>query len=143
VTIGFRWRGLFDNDEVNDLHVEAFGRSESGVWDWEALVGRHSLGWVTARSGDGQLVGFVNVIWDGLVHAWLQDVMVSNRVKRHGVGTQLVAVARDGAGEAGCEWLHVDFDDHLTGFYFGSCGFTSTNAGLLALSSRQSTRPTT
>jgi GNAT superfamily N-acetyltransferase len=141
VSIGYRWRGLFNNQEVSDLHAEAFGPSKSGGWDWSALVDRHSLGWVTARSDDGPLVGFVNVIWDGLVHAWLQDVMVADRTKHHGVGTQLVTVARDQAGQAGCEWLHVDFDDHLVSFYFDSCGFTPTNAGLIALSRNQATGP--
>jgi hypothetical protein len=34
---------------------------------------------------------------------------------------------------AGCEWLHVDFEDHLCPFHFGSCGFRPTNAGLIAL----------
>jgi hypothetical protein len=38
-----------------------------------------------------------------------------------------------GARAAGCEWLHVDFDDHLRSFYFDACGFTPTNAGLIAL----------
>jgi hypothetical protein len=32
------------------------------------------------------------------------------------------------------EWLHVDFDDHLRSFYFDACGFTPSNAGLIALS---------
>jgi hypothetical protein len=31
------------------------------------------------------------------------------------------------------EWLHVDFEDHLRGFYFDACGFTPTNAGLIEL----------
>jgi hypothetical protein len=34
---------------------------------------------------------------------------------------------------AGCEWLHVDFEEHLRGFYLESCGFTPTGAGLIAL----------
>lgn len=46
---------------------------------------------------------------------------------------QLVARARDGAKAAGCEYLHVDFEDHLGPFYFGACGFAATNAGLLSL----------
>ncbi len=45
----------------------------------------------------------------------------------------LVALAVQEARAAGCEWLHVDFEHQLRTFYFGSCGFTSTNAGLIAL----------
>jgi len=37
------------------------------------------------------------------------------------------------AKAAGCEYLHVDFEDHLRPFYFGACGFAPTNAGLLSL----------
>jgi hypothetical protein len=51
-----------------------------------------------------------------------------------GVGTRLVEVATTGAREAGRDWLHVDFDDHLRSFYFDACGFTPTNGGLIALS---------
>ena len=49
------------------------------------------------------------------------------------VGTGVVAVAREHAKAAGCEWLHVDFDDDLRSFYVDACGFTPTNAGLIAL----------
>lgn len=95
------------------------------------LVHRHSLGRVTARQGP-QLVGFVNVLWDGLVHAWLQDMMVAAAVRGQGIGTELVRRPRDGAAAAGCDYPHVDFDDHLRPFYFGACGFVPTNAGLLS-----------
>jgi GNAT superfamily N-acetyltransferase len=73
------------------------------------------------------------VLWDGLVHAWIQDTMVDVSARRRGVGTALVEWARRGARAAGCEWLHVDFDDRLRGFYLDSCGFRPTNAGLIAL----------
>ena len=94
---------------------------------------RHSLGWVTARDG-ARLAGFVNVPWDGLVHAWVQDVMVAAAARGQGLGTRLVAAAAEGAREAGCEWLHVDFDDDLRPFYLDACGFSPTGAGLLRLS---------
>jgi tetratricopeptide (TPR) repeat protein len=42
-------------------------------------------------------------------------------------------MARDGARDAGCEWLHADFDPHLRPFYFDACGFAPTDAGLIAL----------
>ena len=127
----YSWRGSFTNAELNDLHAEGFGHRLLDV-DRQGQVSRHSLGWVVARE-DGQLVGFVNVAWDGGVHAFLLDALVTARVGRRGVGTKLVAVASDGARAAGCEWLHVDFEDHLRPFYFGSCGFSPTNSGLQRL----------
>jgi len=133
--ITYEWRGDFTSTAANALHAEAFETRVHTVeeWDWRALVDAHSLGWVVARDGTGTLVGFVNVLWDGLVHAWVQDVMVASSAGRQGVGTQLVAAATDGARAAGCEWLHVDFDDHLRDFYFGACGFRPTTAGLIHL----------
>ena len=80
---------------------------------------------------DGVLVGFVNVIWDGLCTRGCKTRWSDPR--GHGIGTQLVATAREGARVAGCEWLHVDFDEHLRHFYFDACGFTPTTAGLIAL----------
>lgn len=132
--VQYDWRGAFASVEVNELHAEAFGTRvfTDDEWDWAALTAAHSLGWVTARDG-GRLVGFVNVVWDGLVHAWIQDVMVAASHRRSGVGTRVVAVARDRAAAAGCEWLHVDFDDDQRPFYFDACGFRPTNAGLIAL----------
>jgi N-acetylglutamate synthase-like GNAT family acetyltransferase len=129
--VDYSWRGSFTNAELNDLHAEGFGHRLLDV-DWQGQVSRHSLGWVVARE-DGQLVGFVNVAWDGGVHAFLLDALVTARVGRQGVGTKLVAVASDGARAAGCEWLHVDFEDHLRPFYFGSCGFSPTDSGLRRL----------
>ncbi len=128
------WRGEFTSEEANRLHAEAFGTRvhTAAEWDWRALVARHSLGWVTARDGD-RLVGFANVLWDGLVHAWVQDVMVAADARHAGIGRRVVASARDGARAAGCEWLHVDFDDDLAPFYLEACGFRPARAGLMAL----------
>jgi hypothetical protein len=37
------------------------------------------------------------------------------------------------AKATGCEYLHVDFGDHLSGFYYDACGFTPAKAGLITL----------
>jgi GNAT superfamily N-acetyltransferase len=134
VAITYEWRGVFGTDEMNALHAAAFGTKvfSADEWDWRAQVAEYSLGWVVARDGDA-LVGFVNVLWDGLVHAWIQDTMVAASARRRGIGSELVARARDEARAAGCEWLHVDFEDHLRDFYLGACGFRPTNAGLIEL----------
>jgi GNAT superfamily N-acetyltransferase len=60
-------------------------------------------------------------------------VMVARSHRGNGIATQLVTIAREHAAEAGCEWLHVDFDDDLKLFYFDACGFQPTNAGLIPL----------
>jgi GNAT superfamily N-acetyltransferase len=131
MTVDYAWRGGFTNEEVNVLHAQGF-RHRVLDDDWIAQVERHSLGWVTARDGDA-LVGFVNVAWDGAIHGFILDTLVAASHGRQGIGTALVRAAVEGARAAGCEWLHVDFDDELRGFYFDACGFTPTNAGLIAL----------
>ena len=78
-------------------------------------------------------MGFVNVAWDGAVHAFVLDTLVPRNRQHQGIATELVVVATREARAAGCEWLHVDFDDHLKAFYFDACGFTPTNAGLIEL----------
>ena len=35
--------------------------------------------------------------------------------------------------QAGCEWMEVDFDEHLAPFSYEACGFSPTPAGLLHL----------
>ena len=134
MAVEYGWRGAFSNAELNALHAEAFETRvyDESEWNWRDQVERHSLGWVVARE-DGLLVGFVNVLWDGLVHAWIQDEMVAGGARHRGIGKALIAAAVEEARKAGCEWLHVDFDDDLREFYFGACGFTPTNAGLIQL----------
>jgi len=129
--IEYAWRGPFDDAELNTLHAEGF---DHRLLDdsWTGQVERHSLGWVTARDPGG-LAGFVNVAWDGGSHAFVLDALVAVRARRRGTGKQLLALATNGARDAGCEWLHVDFDPHLRAFYLDACGFEPTDAGLISL----------
>jgi hypothetical protein len=78
MTVSYQWRGDFTSAEANALHAECFGHAVLGddEWDRRGQVERHSLGWVGARDG-AELVGFVNVAWDGVVHAFVLDTMVT------------------------------------------------------------------
>lgn len=130
----YEWRGSFANDEVNALHAEAFETRTycDDEWNWNDLLEKHSLGWVIARDGT-RLVGLVNVLWDGFAHAWIQDTMVAGTNRGQGIGTQMIEIVRTECQRTGCEWLHVDFDEGLGNFYFESCGFTPTAAGIIRL----------
>ena len=92
---------------------------------------RRSLVHIGAYS-DNRLVGLVNVAWDGGVHAFLLDTSVHPDFQRQGIATALVRRATELARERGAQWLHVDYEPHLEGFYRG-CGFHPTGAGLIAL----------
>ena len=100
------------------------------VEGWERVLAR-SLCWVTAHQA-GRLIGFVNVAWDGGMHAFLLDTAVHPEYGRQGLGTALVRRAAQEAARLGAGWLHVDYEPHLKGFYRG-CGFGDTRAGLLRL----------
>ena len=100
--------------------------------DWRAQVERHSLGWVCAFDAD-RLVGFVNVAWDGGVHAFVIDTLVAGDRRHSGIGQRLMEVAERESRAVGCEWLHVDFEEDLRAFYFDACGFAPTPAGVIAL----------
>jgi ribosomal protein S18 acetylase RimI-like enzyme len=130
-------RGPLTSEELNALFSAGGPGAGWPPWqrapdtsDWNPVLAR-SLAHVTARR-DGELVGFVNVAWDGRDHAFLIDTRVHPSERHVGVGLELVRRAARAAAEAGCEWLHVDYDESLTPFY-AACGFLPTPAGLLAL----------
>lgn len=96
-----------------------------------AAILKRSLVHVGAYA-DGELVGYVNVAWDGGEHAFLLDTTVHPRLRRRGIATELVRHAAEAARLRGAGWLHVDHEPQLTGFYRG-CGFRPTTAGLIRL----------
>jgi GNAT superfamily N-acetyltransferase len=79
---------------------------------------------------DGRLVGFIKLAWDGGIHAFVLDTTVHPEHQRHGIGRRLVERAIEIAGRSGVEWLHVDYEQALEGFY-DRCGFQPTSAGLI------------
>lgn len=93
---------------------------------------------MTARDGDGVLLGFANVAWDGGDHAFLIDTKTRASHQHRGIGTAVVRLAATHARAAGYEWLHVDFRPELRRFYYDACGFRPTEAGLIHLPSTSS-----
>jgi ribosomal protein S18 acetylase RimI-like enzyme len=122
-----------DDVTLSALHARAFGTVDAQITPWAQRLARHALTWVGAFA-TGRLVGFVQVCWDGGSHAFLLDTAVDPQWQRRGLGAELVRTAIDDTRAAGCEWLHVDFEPHLTDFYLAGCGFRPTAAGLLRLS---------
>jgi ribosomal protein S18 acetylase RimI-like enzyme len=118
------------NDDLNALFAASWpAHAES---DFQPILSR-SLAYICAYDAE-RLIGFVNLAWDGGIHAFILDTTVHPDLRRRGIGQQLVLKAAAVAQACGVEWLHVDFEPHLRHFY-QSCGFQPTEAGLLLLKS--------
>jgi GNAT superfamily N-acetyltransferase len=89
------------------------------------------LAYVCAYHG-GRLVGFVKLAWDGGDHAFVLDTTVHPDHQRQGIGRRLVERAAEVADRSGVEWLHVDYEPALAGFY-ARCRFRPIPAGLMRL----------
>ncbi len=125
-------RADIDDQALSRLHALAFDMPYRTT-AWRSQLQQHSLTWITAHDEDDLLVGFVNVAWDGGTHAFLLDTVVDPDRRHAALGTALVQRAATEAAAAGCIWLHVDFGEHLGGFYLDACGFSPTAAGLRRL----------
>lgn len=119
-----------DRDSFAALSIATWGTPWDESYDLETVLSR-SLVHLGAYRGV-ELVGYVNVAWDGAMHAFLLDPMVHPDLRREGLGSSLVRRAIDLARDRGATWLHVDYEPHLAGFY-ERCGFRPTPAGLIRL----------
>ena len=91
--VEYEWRGAISNTEMVALVDFQGGNSQAGWWN---RVRPHSLGWVVAPVDDN-IVGFVNVAWDGGDHAFLIDTKVRRDMQRRGVGSRVAADSAAGA----------------------------------------------
>lgn len=123
----FRISPEIDNDALSKLFYES----------WENYTPRSfeylnkSLFYICYYD-ENELIGFINIVSDEYLHAFVLDVTVSPRYRRKGIGTMLVKKAIDECKANGIEWIHVDFEEHLEAFY-KQCGFINTKAGLINL----------
>ena len=118
---------LSDQD-LNHLFADAWVNFEPRPF---GNILSRSLCYVACWDG-GELVGFVNVAWDGDKHAFILDTTVRRSHQRAGIGGELVRRATDIARDRRARWLHLDFEPHLVDLY-RQCGFHQTAAGLLKL----------
>ena len=118
------------NDVLNELFASAWVNHRNT--DFQRVL-KQSLLYVCAYH-DERLIGYVNMAWDGGIHGFLLDTTVHRDYQHQGIGVRLVQTAVNVARERGIEWVHVDYEPHLDGFY-RQCGFQPTLAGLIGLKS--------
>ena len=129
-SISYQVNPPITNEALNTLFSAAW--PEHHERDFRPIWQR-SLAYIGAYH-DTQLVGYVNVAWDGGVHTFLLDTTVHPDYQRQGIGARLVRTAIEAARAKGVKWMEVDYEPHLEQFY-RSCGFRPTLAGLIDLQS--------
>jgi predicted N-acetyltransferase YhbS len=129
MAIEYRVNPSVSNAELDQLYVSSWPNHRP-PYDFGPELER-SLAFVCAYDAD-ELIGFVRLAWDGSVHAFLLEPTVRPDHRRRGIGRSLVEQAVTVARERGMEWVHVDYEPHLSAFY-RACGFRSTEAGLIRL----------
>ena len=117
------------DDMLRDLWRSAWGNAGPAA-GWQNILAR-SLAHIGAYEG-ARLVGFVNVAWDGGMHAFILDTCVDPACRRQGIALRLLAQAAETARARGAAWLHVDFEPQLEPLY-RQAGFGPTAAGLMRL----------
>lgn len=128
IEITYRLDAFPSEEELEPMWSAAWG----GAWGGDlAFILARSLTHACAYAG-GRVVGYVNVAWDGGVHAFLLDTTVDPALQRRGIATELVRRVAEAARQRGAHWLHVDYEPHLESFYT-ACGFKPTLAGLIQL----------
>ena len=77
-----------------------------------------------------RLIGFLNVISDGIGDAFLLDLMVAPDFQSRGIGQALVKKAVMELTDDGIRCIHATFTSDLVGFY-RKCGFPIFSAGII------------
>jgi GNAT superfamily N-acetyltransferase len=127
--VDYRVNAPVTNAEMDELYSSSWPNHRP-PYDFQPEL-QHALAYVCAYR-DGKLIGFVRLAWDGGIHTFILEPTVRPELRRRGIGRTLVERAVEVAGRRGAEWVHVDFEPHLTAFY-QACGFTPTDAGLIRL----------
>ncbi len=119
-------QALLTGEQVESLRV-AVG--------WDRMAGKYEE--ILRRSfmhfsvqDDTQLIGFVNVISDGVGDAYLVDLMVHPDHRHQGLGHALVTRAIQELTRKGIRCIQVVFEPSLEPFY-ASLGFYMLKAGII------------
>lgn len=131
--VELRRRPDIDQSELQALFASAWPDGPKPGYE---KVLEQSLTWIGAYD-EGRLVGFVNVDWEGGGNAWLVDTTVHPDWQRRGIGTAVVREALAAASEQpGMQYVHVDYDAELRGFYSGAGFRPVDNAAVFRVSPR-------
>ena len=132
----FQLRPELSPEQVADLRV-------SVGWDAALDLYRSSLGRSFAWAGcfaQGQLIGYADVVSDGVADAYVRDLVVHPDHQREGVGSRLLSLLVETVRDAGIRMVSTVFEPDLAAFY-RRAGFHLVSGGMIDLKPMPVSRP--
>jgi ribosomal protein S18 acetylase RimI-like enzyme len=124
--IEFCQEGFIEDKEIQNLRASV---------GWDNKIPPHSKRnvhlfiYFTARI-NGKLVGYIDVLSDGSVDAYLQDLLVLPEYQKRGIGSELLKRAIKYLQQKKIKAIQVIFDPDLEDFY-KKFGFHIVKAGII------------
>jgi GNAT superfamily N-acetyltransferase len=116
--IVYRISPVVTNEALNALFAVSW--PEYKARDFEPVHSR-SLAYICAYDNE-RLIGYVNLAWDGGIHAFLLDTTVHPDRQREGIGVELVRQAVMEASARGIEWC-MWITSHICAGFTNAVGF--------------------
>lgn len=112
------------DSEIEELRSTVGWDNNTGPF---SVISKHLYTYFTARK-DGKLVGFIDVLSDGIADAYLQDLAINPEFQRKGIGTELVKNAIRFLQKNNIKCIQVTFNPEYEDF-FKRFGFHIYKAG--------------
>ena len=114
------------SEGINALRASVGWDHENGSYD---TILQRTYTHYTVRAG-GTLIGFLNILSDGIGDAFLVDLMIHPDFQRQGIGTELIKQAVRDLTADGVQCIQVTFNPENESFY-RSIGFHILKAGII------------
>lgn len=119
------------DSELTDIEIENL-RTSAG-WDNNtgsfSIIKKKLFTYFTARKNN-KLIGFIDVLSDGIADAYLQNLVVHPDYQKKGIGSELVKKAINFLQEKNIKCIQVTFNSELETFY-KKFGFYIFRAGII------------
>lgn len=120
--------------EKPDIDAVALAQLRKAVgWDERLAKIRLTLGrcyyWAGCLAG-GKLVGFIEVVSDGVDDAYIRNLIVHPDYQRQGIGLKLLQMTKERIRADGIKTVNLLFEPELARFY-QKAGFRIVSGGLI------------
>ena len=114
------------SEEINTLRASVGWDHENGSYD---TILKRTYTHYTVQA-QGKLIGFLNVLSDGIGDALLVDIMVHPDFQTKGIGSEMVRQAVRDLSADGVQCIQVTFNPEFESFY-RKIGFHILKAGII------------